>query len=568
MKICGLKLTHDGAIALIDNDRLVFSIEIEKLNNNHRYAMIEDTAMIEKILNEQGYALQDIDHFAIDGWGGYNADELAIQPRLRIADACNYLSCENNGSLYELGVAQYQERDLTGSLHRGLPFYNLQINSATLPYTSYLHVTGHILSAYCTSPFAARHENAYVLVWDGGMFPCLYHVDGSSKQMTPYGPIFLLIGNIYTIFSQHFGPFKVEGNFAKDSLSVAGKVMAYIAKGQCREDLFPLFRDLLNSGFENPMGYANILANEFKKALKAENKNYSDEDILRTFHEFLKELLIEKLSKKINRINNGTTNICIAGGCALNIKWNSAIRNAGLFKEVYVPPFPNDSGSAIGVACAKRYELTGALALDWSVYSGPAIIKNAPYEGWESRTCNVSELAALLHETSEPVVFLNDRAELGPRALGNRSILASARSTGIKEILNDVKNRESYRPVSPICMEEHSEALFVPGNTDPFMVFDHMVKEHWMDKIPGIIHLDNTARLQTINAKQNAVIHELLTEYHRLSGVPLLCNTSANHNGKGFFPDVYSATKWNKVNFVWCEGTLFSKTQPNVFLNV
>ncbi len=559
MKICGLKMTHDGAVCLIEDDQLIFSVELEKLNNNPRYEMIEETAIIETILNEHGYAVSDIDHFAIDGWGGYNSKELAIQPRLRIGEDHNYLSATHNGEQFELKVAQYQERSLENNLTTGLHFDGLHINSQSFSYSSYLHVTGHIFSAYSTSPFAKTNENAFVLVWDGGMFPNLYHINAKDKTITPHGPIFLLIGNIYTIFSQHFGPFKVMGKFAKDDLSIAGKVMAYIAKGQCRIELFPIFDTIIKKGFENIMGFANVFANDFKEALKDLPETYSDEDILRTFHEFLDQLLIDKLSKKIKRINNDTTNLCIAGGCALNIKWNSSIRNSGVFSHVYVPPFPNDSGSAIGTACAKRFELTGDLNLKWDVYSGPMIIKNEPAEGWDSKSCSIAELAKLLHEETEPVVFLNDKAELGPRALGNRSIIAAANSTEIKEILNKAKNREAYRPVSPICLEAYAKDLFIPGFSDQFMLFDHQIRPDWMDKVPGIIHLDNSARLQTVNNDQNPVVFELLTEYQRLSAIPLLCNTSANYNGTGFFPDVYSATKWNRTNYVWCDNTLYFK---------
>jgi carbamoyltransferase len=559
MKICGLKLTHDGAVALIDGDQLIFSVELEKLNNNPRYSMIEDAFVIEDILNSHGYSLSDVDHFAIDGWGGYNAEELAIQPRLRIGEQWNYLSIENNGYQFELNIAQYHEDNLSKELAKGLLFEGLHISSSSFAYSSYLHVTGHILSAYCTSPFAQRGKDACVLVWDGGMFPRLYGVRYKEKQIVPFGPLFLLIGNIYTIFSQHFGPFKVSGKFAKDSLSVAGKVMAYIAKGVCHRELFPVFRSLIDEGFDNSMGYANQFAEKFKKRIVEEGMQVSDEDVLRSFHEYLGELLIEKLAKKMKRIGEFNDNLCIAGGCALNIKWNSAIRNAGIFKEVYVPPFPNDSGSAIGVACAKRFELTGNLKLGWNVYCGPLIKKNSPSAGWSSTACDVKKLAKILHHIQQPVVMLNGRAELGPRALGNRSILAPACSKDIKNVLNIMKDREDYRPVSPICLEAHAAELFLPGTNDPFMLFDHTVKNEWIDRIPGIVHLDNTARLQTVNRDQNIILADLLEEYRLLSGIPLLCNTSANYNGKGFFPDVFSATAWDKAEFVWCEDTLYFK---------
>jgi carbamoyltransferase len=557
MIICGLKLTHDGAVALIDEGRLVFSTEMEKLLNNPRYTDIKDTGLIAQLLGSYGYAAGDVTHFAVDGWGGYDQAALAIQPRLGIGASVNTLAADNLGSAYKLDIAQYHERTLHHNVLEEWAFEGLRIGRQHYPYVSLLHVTGHIASAYCTSPFAARGQSAYVLVWDGGMYPRLYYVDAPRGKVENLGPLFLLIGNCYSIFAQHFGPFKVGGNFAKDSLSVAGKVMAYIALGEVRGELLSTFHYIYESACDAPMGFANGFANEFKRRIQGQG--YSDEDILCTFHAYLEDLLVEKLAKKVARFPHESRNICLAGGCALNIKWNSAVRNSGVFREVWVPPFPNDSGSAIGAACAAMINKTGRLALDWNVYSGPAVLSHEPGGDWTTTGCSLETLARLLHETNEPVVMLNGRAELGPRALGNRSILAAPTSPYMKDLLNLVKKRESYRPVSPICLEELAPVIFDPGTPDPYMLFDHYVREGWAEKIPAVCHLDGTARLQTVNPAQNGVIAELLGHYYRLSGIPLLCNTSANLNGRGFFPDVHSAAAWNEVNYVWCRNTLYSR---------
>ncbi len=558
MIICGLKLTHDGAIALLDDNKLVFGIEIEKIANNPRYKDIVDTKVIVETLKMQGYAIDQIDHFAIDGWGGYNEEALALQPRLRIGKYSNCLAMADHSAKFEIDIAQYHERNLSDNILERSNFSGLRIAGHEFSYDSYLHVTGHVMSAYYTSPFAARNESAFVLVWDGGMFPRLYYFDAEQVKVENCGPIFLWIGNIYTIFSQHFGPFKVNGNFAKDDLSIAGKVMAYIALGNVQRDLFPLFKDIYMQHYDKPMGFANKFANEFKKQSKG--LNVSDEDILCSFHTYLEELLIEKLQKKMQRLNKEAKNLCFVGGCALNIKWNSGIRDSKIFENMYVPPFPNDSGSAIGAACASAYHYSRITALDWNVYAGPMIkyTDDLPSD-WERKPCSLSSVAAILHGSDEPLVFLHGKAELGPRALGNRSILGAATNQRMKAILNQVKNREHYRPVSPICLEHQAKQIFEPGVSDPYMLFDHQVKSKWLAKIPAICHLDGSARLQTVSCTDNPVIFELLSEYEKLSGIPLLCNTSANFNGSGFFPDVASAVRWGKVNYVWSDGILFEK---------
>lgn len=563
MKICGLKLTHDGSVALIEDNKLLFSIELEKIRNNARYTSIEDTQLIETILRDQGYSLSEIDHFAVDGWGGYDQEALALQPRLEIGEHTNKLSINDHGKPYQMGIAQYHERSSKHDVLEQWSFNDLLVRGKSYPYQTVLHVTGHIMSAYCSSPFAAAGEDAYVLVWDGGMFPRLYFFDTATGEVRNYGPIFLLIGNMYTIFSQHFGPFAVKGGFAKDSLSVAGKVMAYIALGKKREELFSIFDDIYHQLYDTPMGFANIFANEFKRRISG--MDYRDEDILCTFHHYLSQILVEKLAKKVSRLPHASRNICLAGGCALNIKWNSDVRNSGAFANVYVPPFPNDSGSAIGAACSVMYAQTGNPALDWSVYAGPEAATGELPEGWIEKTCSVAQLAMLLHKENEPVVFHHGRAELGPRALGNRSILAAPRSQRMKDILNEIKLREPYRPVSPICLEQHAPNIFAPGCPDPYMLFDHIVKDGWSERIPAICHLDGSARLQTVTPESNPVIAELLEAYFRLSGIPLLCNTSANFNGKGFFPDAASAMAWDKVNYVWCNGSLFERMEKISF---
>src|SRR4051812_40816489 len=125
MRICGLKLTHDGSVALIDDGRLVFSIEMEKRANNRRYTGIEDGAMIGEILAGEGVGLETIDVFSVDGWGGFNADALAIQPRLEIGAEHNWLSIDDGGEAYQLAIAQYCEKRAGDDLLAGKAFSGL-----------------------------------------------------------------------------------------------------------------------------------------------------------------------------------------------------------------------------------------------------------------------------------------------------------------------------------------------------------------------------------------------------------------------------------------------------------
>ncbi|RFM33512.1 carbamoyltransferase N-terminal domain-containing protein [Chitinophaga silvisoli] len=536
MVICGIKLTHDGSIALIDGNKLVLSYEIEKLNNNERYSAF--TLGLNEIYALLGSYANKIDMIVFDGW---TPDQVVT---IRLGDKDVPVKLAGYGSFApRQNIMERKTFSLEGPMK--------------LDYASYQHVAGHISSAYCSSPFAARGEDAYVLVWDGGMFPQLFYYNNKTNVVDSIGILFFIVGNIYGIFSQHFPPFDKTAKDLNSELSVPGKVMAYIAFGTLQEELLPIFEAAYNNIDKKDMNFALLFSKEVKE--QAKKYNFSDQDILHTFHVFIENLLVEKLAELVKENGVKSSNICLAGGCALNIKWNSAVRDIAVFEEVWVPPFPNDSGSALGAACCEMIHATGNNFLDWNVYAGPAVIDDFAHEGWRRSEASIEDLARLLYEEHEPVVFINDRAEMGPRALGNRSILAPANDPGMKKVLNKIKGREDYRPVAPICLEEDAPEIFEPGIRDPYMLFDHLVKESWLDRVPAICHLDKTARLQTVGPNDNPTIYALLTAYKQLSGLPLLCNTSANHKGRGFFPNISSVIEWGEVNYIWSEGYLYEK---------
>ena len=258
--------------------------------------------------------------------------------------------------------------------------------------------------------------------------------------------------------------------------------------------------------------------------------------VLASFQEALARLLVERLADAVKPLAGRVRTLCLAGGSALNIKWNSAIRDSGLFDTVWVPPFPNDSGAAIGAACASLMHRGAFGPLEWSVYCGRPLGTTRPRPGWHGEKCSVDELGAVLATTEEPVTVLSGRAELGPRALDHRSILASPRQARMKDILNQMKGRESYRPVAPMCLEEYASDIFDPGGADPFMLFDHDIRPEWVDRIPAVRHADGSARLQTVNDRTTPLAAAIVRAFAAQSGIPVLCNTSANYEGAGFSP--------------------------------
>ncbi|WFU14661.1 nodulation protein NodU [Bradyrhizobium sp. CB3481] len=554
MRICGIKLTHDGAIALVEDGRLVFCIEQEKRSNNPRYQRIDNLDAVVVALAEHGLAPRDVDQFVIDGWWG---------------DVESQFHVLSGAAPITLKGATYFERHAEGLL-TSPDGVGLMLDDTVFPYKSYPHVTGHVASAYCTSPFAKAGQPAFCLVWDGGTFPRLYYVERRAARFL--GCLFPMIGQVYAVAGHHFGPYK-QANRTSWDLGVAGKLMAYIALGSVDEEIVTVFQELYEERFaadtelvhrysaKSSRGEGSPLGpvHDFFEASALLLKAKAPEDVLASFHCFLERLLLREMATTLQRHSClPPRNLCIAGGCGLNIKWNSALRASGLFDGVWVPPFPNDSGSAIGAACSALAADKGFVPLEWSVYSGPALQRRDVPPEWKVAPSSMRELATIL-ASDKPVIFLAGRAELGPRALGSRSILAAATSPRMKDYLNDIKLREHFRPVAPICLEDRAPDIFSPGTPDPYMLFDHQTRAEWRDKIPAVVHLDQSARLQTVCRTSEHKVAELLVEYEKLTGIPLLCNTSANLHGRGFFPDAAAACEWGQVEHVWCDGMLWTK---------
>ncbi|MGY4908275.1 carbamoyltransferase N-terminal domain-containing protein [Micromonospora aurantiaca (nom. illeg.)] len=557
--ICGLKLTHDGAHALIRGDRLLWSVEEEKVGNRRRHARLTDLGGVVAELERHGLGIGDIDAISVDGWvqsgDGRTAAEIELPDGGRqMIDLAGY------AVIAEPGNPLPAHPRTTGS---GLP-----LGSKTFDYSSYPHATGHAFAGYSTSPYAAADRAALILVWDGGMPATLYRFDPATPALHSLGVVVPIVGALYPIFASLFPPFGVPaderrrlgglGDFAQLEalLPVSGKAMAYASLAPASEEAITVMTELAESML--PIGITGAFLWSHQARRRLAPLGLSDAAILASFQEFLFRLLLRGL-----RTGPGAAYVrageplCLSGGCALNIKWNSGLRASGDFSDVWVPPFPNDAGSAIGTACAELFRRTGRAALRWSVFDGPELVDSPVPPGWTGRPCSVAELAELLHRTGEPVVVVDGRAELGPRALGHRSIIAPAHDPAMKDRLNEIKLRESYRPVAPICLEERAPEVFDPGTPDPYMLFEHHIRPGWRDRVPAVVHADGSARLQTVGPA-HPLLFELLTAYERHSGIPVLCNTSANHPGRGFFPDAASAMRWGGVPRVWSRGRLYT----------
>lgn len=222
----------------------------------------------------------------------------------------------------------------------------------------------------------------------------------------------------------------------------------------------------------------------------------------------------------------------IGGGCGLNCDWNARWRDLGHFSSVFVPPCPNDAGSAIGTALDALATLRGDPHLAWSVYSGLEFewdVESWPAE-WTRKPLDYPAIAEALDD-GRIFAWVQGRWEIGPRALGNRSILAEPFNPATKVRLNEIKQREDYRPIAPCCRVEDLGEAFVDDHEDPYMLYFNRAR---LPSLRAVMHVDGSARVQTVSRSSNEKLHRLLTAFAERRRVGVLCNTSLNFKGHGF----------------------------------
>ena len=228
-------------------------------------------------------------------------------------------------------------------------------------------------------------------------------------------------------------------------------------------------------------------------------------------------------------------NLAMAGGVALNCVANSRLYEAGPFDDVWVQPAAGDAGTALGAAVHVSAMLgdepkpmqTAALGPGWSdaQIEQALVAAKVPFRRSESIADDVADALA----RDEIVAWFQGRSEFGPRALGHRSLFANPGVAANLDRLNAVKGRERFRPVAPMVLAERAAELFEGGPIpSPFMLFVHRVREPWQDRIPAVVHVDGTARIQTVDQASEPLVHRMISAFERATGVPVVVNTSLN----------------------------------------
>jgi carbamoyltransferase len=543
MNILGLNAYHGDASAVVCTDAtLACAVEEERFSRLKHQAGFPAHA-VRHGLAAAGMRADDIDHVAI------SRDPSAhIHRKLMFAFSKGHSLAAIRDRLWNVA----QQRDLKSTL-----VDVLQVDASRVKAQVHRveHHRAHMASSFFVSPF----EKAALLSIDGfGDFVSTMWGTGCGNKIQTEGWVEFphSMGLLYTAITQYLGfpnygdEFKVMGLAPYGEPEFLDRLRHLVkptAKGGFELDLsyFVHHRDGVNMTWESG---APTIGDVFSAKLEQEFGPRRDprEPIAATHQNMaasLQALLEEVVLDLLRRLaaNTGATDLCLAGGVALNCTMNGKILNETPFTRVYIQPAAYDAGTALGAALYVKHHVLGVprdFVMDhvyWGLeYSAEACRAALDARGLRYRSLPddllADETAALIAD-GQIVGWFQGRFEWGPRALGNRSILCDPRSAAMKDHLNlRIKHREGFRPFAPSVLEERSSEWFEQGTDSPFMLMTCHVRRDKQSIVPAITHVDGTARQQTVSRQTNPKYWQLIHAFERKTGVPVLLNTSFNEN--------------------------------------
>tara|TARA_Y100001973_G_scaffold105127_1_gene177154 strand:- start:812 stop:2266 length:1455 start_codon:yes stop_codon:yes gene_type:complete len=373
------------------------------------------------------------------------------------------------------------------------------------------HHLSHAAAGYYTSPY----EEAAILVIDGiGEWDVLTIWHGKGKDIKKIYSIKYphSLGLFYSAATQNIGLKPCEEEYILMGMSGWGKDKHW---KQLKNDLFDK-NSLLK------------LKYNLHKGLGSYGKQW-DSFNMAASTQTLTEYILDDILKHTKQLLPNIDNLVYMGGCALNCVANGKILPK-YYNNTWIMPNPGDAGSSLGAAAAlyKNH-------IEWE----------GPFLGTKITGKYPIKKALKLLEKGEIFGIANGKAEFGPRALGNRSLLADPRGSKIKDKVNKIKRRQKFRPFAPAIMEEHAHEIFdMPVKKTPYMQYTAKCK--YPNKYPAICHVDNTSRVQTVSKKDNPGFYSLLKEFYKKTGCPMLLNTSLNIKGQPIVNNKKHAKEFEK----------------------
>jgi carbamoyltransferase len=541
--VLGLNAYHgDAAAALVIDGELVAAAEEERFNRVNHCAGFPARAAA-WCLADAGVTPADLDHVAIGRDPKANLGA-KLRRTLRHAPSLGFLRTRLENAA--------RVRDVRGPLGEAL---GVEPDGLSARFHHVEHHQAHAASAFFVSPF----EEAAILTLDGfGDFASTLLAEGRGNSFRVLERVLFphSLGILYTAVTQWLG-FPKYGD--------EGKVMGLAPYGDARKHVDAM-RELVRldgSGFELGLDYFRhheegvdmtwdegqpTIGRIFSDRLEtAFGPGRAPDAQLTTLHEnvaaALQTVLEEAYLHLVRALHErtGLRHLCLAGGVALNAVANGRIRKETPFREVYVQPAAGDSGTAVGAAYAVWHrELAQPRGFVMEhPYIGPAYSEEecasaAAAGGLRGERVADDELFPLVAEriaAGDVVGWFQGRMEFGPRALGNRSIVVDPRRHDVKDVLNArIKHREPFRPFAPSILAEATGEWFEQDYPSPFMIMVYKTRAEKRELIPAVNHVDDTGRLQTVEERVAPRYWRLIKEFERLTGVPIVLNTSFNEN--------------------------------------
>lgn len=521
----GLNILHDTSAAIVVDGELVCAVEEERFNRDRHTADFPNAA-IEFCLAQAGLRREDV---------------------LGVGLTFDYDRFRGSEDLFDLNLIDHD--DLTAAGGELIRKLNTETWSAARKqlarngFSNARYFRHHLTHAACGFYLSGFGE-ANVLVMDGRgehESTSLWHaIDTSIDHIESY-PVAESLGHLYTYVTSLCGLYKRSGRREDaghlGAIGNEGKTMGLSGYGSGRisfdevvwfdADRYHICHDKLREfdQLQVAIGHPNQNSRELAFAVQ--------EQLERVYH-----FLAARLGS-----HTGCRNFVLAGGVALNCNANGALAESELADSVFVPPAAHDAGAAIGAAF-----------LQWVEHSGeaPKCPADQVYMGGESISAAAAETAVLASgvdrvvRVADPaavaaaaiadghvVGWCQGRMEFGPRALGNRSILADPRDPTMPDKINRrVKFRESWRPFAPSVLAERNADWFEPAIESPYMLFSLRVRQEKQEIVPAVTHVDGTARVQTVTEEANPLYYQLIDTFREITGVPLVLNTSLNIRGE------------------------------------
>lgn len=532
---------HDPAACLVEGGRVVSAAEEERFTRiKHGKRPIPFSTYelpfhaIEFCLRHAGITLADVDHVAYSYdpsllLGPHRTDRAIALP---LEPSAHPVPAEWESAWDPLFLASIVNapRHLAGGAphHLRARFRGV---CADGPYAWHFvpHHIAHAASAFHASPF----QRAAILTLDGrGECATTFYARGVGADLESLGQVDVphSLGLLYERVTEHLGFLHSADEY---------KVMALASFGTpaFRDDFRGMVRTATDGQYTiAPVSFEECFGPRRERGAPLEQRHF---DIAHSLQMVLEETALD-LARWLHA-SSGEDALCLAGGVALNCVMNARLRDDGPFTAIWAQPAAGDAGTALGSAlwvdARERDDAVRRYRMD-DVFLGPEYTDEEiesflqwaklPYRRLQDIPGEVADILA----QDRIIGWFQHRMEFGPRALGARSILASPLHPDMQARLNEIKDREDFRPVAPVVLEEEADDWFEGADPSPFMLFVHRVRPDKANRIPAVRHVDGTARVQTINRAQHPRYYDLLRAFQARTGVPVLVNTSFNTRGE------------------------------------